>query len=472
VLESAQERKENISSKIAKSLNEEIQKFAKEFTSEISVGVDSNGPPESSFQVQLSVKEQNPDTLKSASIEIGKQISKICFDGSKATVTDNCEEKNRIVAQIDDGYTTKTGSIIDIELNRAKLKEKGLSVGGLDSILVNQTIKSQFETGDGEALTTVQSGGEDIDVVLDKQQEDTKTKDALSGSTLTNLLGQNVPLSDVATLNQKDAKSAISRVKGQAINVVSAKLKEGFTDQNVSAAVTEAIVDFYSKDNGDEAKKLNLKKSSIESFSEGGSAGFLKSFNELGIALVIAIILTYIVLAIFFNSLLQPIVILYTIPVTLIGIMPGLSWFAGGQFGFLEIIGMIILIGIVENAAIFLVDSARQRIHDGEQPKKAIAVSSGLRFRPVLLTNFTAIASLAPLAFLSELYRSISIVIMFGLFASGFISLITTPILFIFFRWVSEQFTSLKWYNKLLFFPFFPIYIIALGIKDKNDETN
>jgi HAE1 family hydrophobic/amphiphilic exporter-1 len=210
-----------------------------------------------------------------------------------------------------------------------------------------------------------------------------------------------------------------------------------------------------------------LPEKSIESYSQGGSASALKSFSELGIALLLAIIFTYIALAVFFNSLTQPLVILYTIPLTFTGIFPALGWIGNGEFGFLEIIGLIILVGVVENVAIFLIDAANQNIQAGMSEKRAIALASGIRFRPVILTKITAIASLAPLAFLSEFYRSISLVIIFGLLASGFVSLITTPILFVFFRWLSRTYIKLSWYNKIFFFPLFPIYIIVMAIIDK-----
>ena len=181
---------------------------------------------------------------------------------------------------------------------------------------------------------------------------------------------------------------------------------------------------------------------------------------------------TYIVLAIFFKSLSQPFGILYTIPISMIGVLPGLAIFAGGQFGFLEIIGLIILVGIVENVAIFLIDAANQKIdEEGWDEKRAIAYASGLRLRPVLLTKVAALASLAPLAITSQFYRSISVVIIFGILASGALSLVTTTILFIFFKWLSRKFHGIKAYWWPFFIVAFPIYIIVWGIQDLIKEN-
>ena len=135
----------------------------------------------------------------------------------------------------------------------------------------------------------------------------------------------------------------------------------------------------------------------------------------------------------------MPIVILFSIPLTFLGIFPGLGLFGGGQLGFLEIIGIIILVGLVENVAIFLIDAANRKEKEGLTSKQAIAYASGVRFRPIILTKVMAIASLAPLAVLSEFYRSLSVVIIFGLLTSGALSLFVTPILYVFFRELSHK---------------------------------
>ncbi|MEK7146542.1 MAG: efflux RND transporter permease subunit [Patescibacteria group bacterium] len=156
-------------------------------------------------------------------------------------------------------------------------------------------------------------------------------------------------------------------------------------------------------------------------------------------ALVLAILLIYIVLAVFFESFLLPFVVLYSIPLTFVGVFPALVLLGGGEFGFLEIIGLIILVGLVGNLAIFMIDLAKQKIAQGMDIKQAISEASAVRFRPVLLTKLTVLASLTPLAILSDQYRSLAIVIIFGLLTSGITSLFTTPVLYIFFQSLSRM---------------------------------
>jgi HAE1 family hydrophobic/amphiphilic exporter-1 len=273
-------------------------------------------------------------------------------------------------------------------------------------------------------------------------------------------------LGDIANIREVQSSSAIKRVKGETVAVVQAKLDAAHNDQSTAGKVNAAVLDYY-KNDAAHLESLGVEEDQIDVYSAGDTASTNKSFGELFTALLLAIIITYIVLVLFFGSFTQPLVILFTVPLSFVGIFPALRYLGNAQFGFLEIIGMIILIGIVENVAIFLIDAARQRQAQGIDEVRAISQAAGLRLRPVLLTKFTALASLAPLAILSETYRSISIVIIFGLLTSGFTSLITTPILYIFFRWLSRRFSAASIVHKLVFIVGWPIYLIVWGVQDR-----
>jgi HAE1 family hydrophobic/amphiphilic exporter-1 len=263
---------------------------------------------------------------------------------------------------------------------------------------------------------------------------------------VSSLTGQNFRLKDISAIRQEEQNASILRVNGQTLNVIQAQLVDKYANnQAVAAQVSQALIDFYGQNDGEKLKNLGFEEGDLKVYSEGGSADFANSLIELLRALVLAIIFSYVVLVLFFNSFSQPLVILYTIPLTFIGIFPAIAHLSNGQFGFLEIIGLIILIGVVENVAIFLLDYANQRVAEGLDEKEAISLGSAIRLRPVLMTTFTAIASLAPLAFLSDIYRPISLVIIFGLLTSGFLSLITTPILYIFFRQIHRKIFGRKY---------------------------
>ncbi|MFM5957640.1 MAG: efflux RND transporter permease subunit, partial [Dolichospermum sp.] len=172
--------------------------------------------------------------------------------------------------------------------------------------------------------------------------------------------------SDIYEVVESKPGASVATIRGQTVGLVQARMKSEYaSNQGLVSQATAAIVEYYNQDGGSKAKELGLEAKAIKSYDDGSSGDAVKAFSQLGIALVVEILVSYIVLAVFFNSLSQPLGILYTIPLSLIGALPGLALFAGGQFGFLEVIGLIILIGIVENVAIFLIDAANQKVAEG-----------------------------------------------------------------------------------------------------------
>jgi len=447
---------------LAKKLSDAIPTTITQNFNDFSVANISQGPPGTSYQVSISIKENDLSVLKTGALGVGDILKKVCSQNGiiKIGPATDCTP---IIEKIDDGYTGKENKVLDVVLNRQTLEQNGLTIANApQTALVNQQIRAAFELSNPtENYGSVAVNGENIAVLFEKQSAIPKTVDVVKTLPILGLTGQITPLDSLATFEVKTPSSSITRIKGETIGLVQAALKQGYTDQQISSQVTDLVVKYFA----DEAKtkELGLAKNTVTSYSEGGSASFVKSFTDLLLALLLAIIFVYTVLVIFFGSFSLPLVILYTIPLTLMGWVPALATFGGGQFGFLEIIGLIILVGLVCNVAIFLIDAARQKIAQGIDEKEAIALASGLRLRPVLLTKLVAGASLAPLILFAEIYRSLSIVIVFGLLASGFVSLITTPILFIFFRWLSREYRRLAWYNKILFFPFMLIYIPIMG---------
>jgi multidrug efflux pump subunit AcrB len=458
MLKDAEVRGDYLSVDISDDINKQLADLDEDFF-DIKVGVVSNGPPGSDYQIAIALKTGDSDKFEDASLDVAETLNNVCFIDNKYEIAEDCAGE-RVITKVDDGFTDKQTEVIEVILDREKLAEKQLLIPGAPlSMMVNLTLRNLFGINDGSAVAQINIDGEEIDIVLDKKTADPDTLTEIKNTVIYTMGGEAIKLSDIAKIKISESKSSIQRVGGETVSVVKGRLKAGSDDQGTAAIVTQAVLDYYEEN--------PIKDMKIETYSEGDSASFMKSFQELFTALILAIVITYVVLVLFFGSFTQPLVILYAIPLTFLGVFPGLAYFGGGQFGFLEIIGLIILVGIVENVAIFLIDAAKQKIReDGWDDIRAISYASGLRLRAVILTKLTAIASLAPLAVLSEQYRSLSIVIMAGLLTSGITSLFTTPILFVFFRWLSERYRNTEWYNKVLFFPFFPIYILVWAARD------
>jgi multidrug efflux pump subunit AcrB len=478
-----QQDRELTAFEISENIEKELIQYQDEFF-DLTLSPESTGPPAAGWQIALGVSNEDDRTLRTSGVAVGQTIDKLCSRDNEIIIVDNCGDRVKdvkLISKIDNGFDGKESSVINIGIRENDFNKLNLSSSGIPAnLLVAGFISPYFES---QTNNSDQIKIEDQEYKLKFSSNDLKNNVTLNEikniqigfpSPTENSLepSSTKRIVDIANIKEELPQSKINRVNGQTINVVQAKLVDGYTDESTAGMAIKAVEDFYRNNDYAETKKLGLKKESISAYSEGSSEGFAKSFRELIISLLLAIILTYIVLAIFFGSLSMPFVVLYTIPLTFIGIFPAIAKLGIGQFGFLEIIGLIILVGIVENAAIFLVDAARQYINDGMREKEAIALASAIRMRPIILTTLTATASLAPLAIFSEFYRSLSIVIIFGLLTSGLISLVTTPILFVFFNSLSRKYHSLKGVHKVLVFPLLPIYILISFFKRFKRKEN
>ena len=163
---------------------------------------------------------------------------------------------------------------------------------------------------------------------------------------------------------------------------------------------------------------------------------FLRSFRELGFALLLSLVLVYMVLASLYESFKTPFIILLTLPLASIGIVPPLLLFRV-SLNVATFIGIIMLGGIVVNNAIVLVDCIARLIREGRPVEEAVIRGSLRRFRPVLMTTLTTILALLPLAFGfgggAELRRPIAVVVIGGLVSSTFLTLFVIPAFYRFF---------------------------------------
>jgi HAE1 family hydrophobic/amphiphilic exporter-1 len=235
-----------------------------------------------------------------------------------------------------------------------------------------------------------------------------------------------VKVRDIATVAQDQAFTGISRLNGSRYVTVRAQVKDPLKD---AAAPQQAVKDYWTKDR---LAAAGLRADALE--DKGSGNEFVQSFKDLFLALGAALLLTYVVLVLFFRSFSQPFIILFSVPLAFLGVFPALASI-GGQFGFLEILGIITLVGIVENVGIFVIDLANRKRKAGIDYREAIAESTGVRFRPIFLTKVTALGGLLPLIILSPFWRSLALVVVSGILTSGILSLFTTTIMY---AWIVE----------------------------------
>lgn len=356
------------------------------------------GPPTAAYPISTQLYSNDPVKLEAAAKTAGQFLAGL-----------------EHVTKVDDGFSNRGEPELEIVLDRTKIEQTGLSsfeVGTQIKSLFDETKVSRFETKNGESL--------DIFLVNDKA---IRTTDEIKQLTLFSRTGQSVQLGDAASIQEVATIDAIQRFDGLRFATVKAKVDDPKNTIIVQQKFDEYLTDAKIKELGLDSRQ-----------NKGEFEDIAKSFRDLGIALVVAILLTYLVLVLQFKSFSQPAIMLFTIPLSFIGVFPAL-WLTKSDLGFLELLGVTILVGIVENVAIFLIDYANQLVAEkGLTPKEAIIQATGVRFRPILLTKLVAFGGLLPLAIESDFWRGLSVVIIAGIGVSGFISLLVIPI---FYVWIS-----------------------------------
>jgi len=158
-----------------------------------------------------------------------------------------------------------------------------------------------------------------------------------------------------------------------------------------------------------------------------------KSFKEMAMNMVIAIILIIAILTIQFNSVKQTVIILSTIPLAFIGVMPGLA-ITGNEFTFTAFLGVVALVGIVVKNAIVLVDYINFLRDEGMEIIDAVVNTGVTRMIPVLATAITAIGGILPMTLQTAFFAPLGYSIIFGISVSTVLTLVVVPTIYVAFN--------------------------------------
>ena len=229
-----------------------------------------------------------------------------------------------------------------------------------------------------------------------------------------------VPLGDIATIAEVQAPVQVTHVDGERTASITATA----VNNNIGAAsnaVTAAMED------------VPLPDGATWSLA-GATEATNDVFRTLGIAMLIAILLVYIIMVATFRSLLNPLILLVSIPFAAVGAVIALV-LTGTALGMPSLVGLLMLIGIVVTNAIVLLDLVEQFRRRGMDARTAVIQGSRRRLRPILMTAVATILALTPMAlgmgkggFLST---PLAIVVIGGLFTSTFLTLVLVPVLYL-----------------------------------------
>jgi HAE1 family hydrophobic/amphiphilic exporter-1 len=228
-----------------------------------------------------------------------------------------------------------------------------------------------------------------------------------------------VTLDAVADVLVSQGPAEIRRIAQERVAIISANVAYG--DLGAAAAEAGTILSRTPLPNG------------VTAIVSGQSEEMQESFDSMKFALILAVFLVYLVMASQFESLIHPFVILFTIPLALVGAVLAL-FLTGTTVNIVALIGVIMLAGIVVNNAIVLVDLINQLCAQGSERLDAIVEAGTTRLRPILMTSLTTALGLLPMAMGfgegSEVRTPMAITVIGGLIVSTLLTLVVIPVVY------------------------------------------
>jgi len=300
---------------------------------------------------------------------------------------------------------------VRVVYDRDRLAALGIGVGD-----VARAVRAKVQ---GERPTRIAEGERRVDLLVRLGEADRDSLDALAAINVNPRILPPVRLDAVATLADGEGPSEVRRIDQRRAVVLSADIR-GLDLAGASNAAAAAVTG------------TSLPKG-VDLEVAGQNRELDTSLGSLKLALALAIFLVYVIMASTFESLRDPLVILFSVPLSLVGVAVGL-WITGNAVSVVVFIGLIVLAGVVVANAIVLVDAISRLRLDGLALDEAIGKAAATRLRPILITALNSVLGLAPLALGlgegQEMQRPLAITIIFGLASSTFLTLVVVPVVY------------------------------------------
>lgn len=303
---------------------------------------------------------------------------------------------------------------IRVEVDRAKMNELGLSmdmVGGTLQVAFNGNEDAKYTDGDYE-----------YDIQIRLNEFDRRSISDVQQVTFVNNRGQLVKLEQFAEVVQSEGPTKLER-RDRVGSVKITSQVAGVPSGTVGAQLTEQV------------SQLQLPPQ-VEINYEGDIKNQSEGFGSLGIALIASIILIYLIMVALYDSYVYPLVVMFSLPLALIGSFLALA-LTKGTLSIFSIMGLIMLMGLVAKNAILLVDFTNQLKDAGVEVRTALEKAVKIRFRPILMTTLAMVIGMLPIALAAgagaEWKNGLAWVIIGGLLSSMFLTLVVVPIIYYLF---------------------------------------
>jgi len=268
----------------------------------------------------------------------------------------------------------------------------------------------------GEDAGTLAIDEKDVDILI-KYENDNLNLTDLQNIQIPSPKGYMVSLGQLGTYSLGESLSSIIREDQERMVKVLGEVKPGFNAVVITQEIQEKI------------DTLDVPEGYTVNYG-GDYEQVQQSFNELFMAMIVGMMLIALTLVLQFNSFKQCFIILFTLPLALIGVFPGLM-LIGMALSFSAFIGVVALVGIVVNDAIVLISQINRNRKLGELSfEDSIIEAAYHRFQPVLLTTITTIFGILPVALIDQSWGGVGYSLIFGLMAATVLTLVVIPTLY------------------------------------------
>lgn len=314
------------------------------------------------------------------------------------------------VEGVEDATISSLGGLPEllVDFNETLAQAKGLNISSM-ALDIRKAIS-------GYEVTDFRYDGQEVSVEIRTSEDRLDNVKDLEKIVFTNQMGEKIPFNEIATLRMDEGVSQIVHNDGQKYIQVGAS---GAPNANINKIVRTFQ---------DKVKDVSLPEG-VEVEYGGEFSQMNDSFADMGTNFVIALMLVYILLSVQFNSLTQPVVIILSVPLALIGTLIGLA-LTGNNLGFYSLFGVVSLVGIAVNDAIVLVDYTNYLRKEGQDRNTAIVEAVKTRFNPVLATSITTIGGVLPISVADPALGQLGFALIFGLVASTALTLMIIPIVY------------------------------------------
>lgn len=314
---------------------------------------------------------------------------------------------------------------VGVTLDREKMAQLGINAAE-----VGATLQTAFR---GDDRSKFKQKGKEYDIMVNLDQFDRSKADDIRHLTFVNSSGQTFELSQFATIREGMGESVLQRI-----------------DRLSSITINSQVVGRPSGSIGADIQAKMAKVKLPEGISieyRGDLKNQADAFGSLGAALVLGIVLIYLIMVALYESTIYPFVVLFSIPVALVGALTALA-LTMESLTIFSIVGMIMLLGLVAKNAILIVDFANQLKEEGFGLKEALIEAGKERLRPILMTTIAMVAGMLPIALASgdgaEVKNGMAWVIIGGLTSSLLLTLFLVPSAYYVVDRIKERFAKRK----------------------------